>query len=713
MGLPTNRTLPVGPGLEVRRPEGSLTPATGIRSGFRPDIQALRAVAVGMVVLSHLWPHRLTGGYVGVDVFFVISGFLITSHLSKEIFATGKLRLVTFYSKRIRRLLPAAFVVLGVSLIWAVMILPFSRWKDTAQQVLASALYAENWVLAANAVDYSASTASATVAQHYWSLSVEEQFYVFWPLLMVGLVTVAARFNVRPRVVLAAGISVAAAFSFTSSAYLAQAGHHEAYFYTHVRLWEFGVGAGLALVAGRIKFQPVTGNVIALLGFAGLLASAVLYNAATPFPGTAALLPVVATALVIGGGTPGHDMWHSRLTSSRPVQFMGNISYSLYLWHWPMIVVAPFLINAEPDTSDKLILLAAAVPLAWATKVWVEDKGLQFRPKSRPAAKTVIVMILGIAVLAAGTGGVSLALQLRESEAERTMQTQELSVCYGPRAMDPGAECSDRFGPAFVPTMSEANAYYEPATECGDFEAILMAGDGMTTRFCDFSGGAPDAPIVWLVGDSHAQQWQEPLFDLAQRNKWLLKISLLGACPLAAVDYAGYRGSMVDEGTAKKCMGWGQSVSEAVAADRPQYVFTSSFARMEHVDDGSGRSQNEQYADGFGEYWKAWTSAGSSVVVLADPPYNVDVRPADCALLNVEDPAKCAVDRSMAAPEDPIVYAARANEDQGVKLVDLTDYFCDDDRCYSVIGGVVVYFDGDHLNGEFSRLLAPMIEARL
>ena len=157
----------------------------------------------------------------------------------------------------------------------------------------------------------------------------------------------------------------------------------------------------------------------------------------------------------------------------------------------------------------------------------------------------------------------------------------------------------------------------------------------------------------------------------------------------------------------------GQAVSEAVAADKPAYVFTSAFARRERVDDGSGRSQNDQYAEGFGKYWKAWTSAGSTVVVLADPPYNVDVRPADCPLLNVEDPERCAVDRSAAAPLDPMVYAAHANKDPRLKLVDLTDYFCDSGRCYSVVGGVVVYFDVNHLNVEFSRLLGPMIEARL
>jgi peptidoglycan/LPS O-acetylase OafA/YrhL len=705
--------VPSGHETEFQQRERRTRPATGKKSGFRADIQALRAVAVGLVVLSHLWPNKLTGGYVGVDVFFVISGFLITSHLSKEIFATGKLRLADFYARRIRRLLPAAFAVLGVSLVAAVMILPYSRWTDTAQQVLASALYTENWVLAANAVDYSASTASATVAQHYWSLSVEEQFYLLWPLLMVGLVTLAVRVKVRPRVVVAAGIAVAAAGSLAVSTYLADAGQHEAYFYTHARLWEFGVGAGLALMVNRLTFPPVAANVLALAGFGALIASAVLYDAGTPFPGSAALLPVLATALVIAGGTPGHAMWHSRLTSLPPVQFLGNISYSLYLWHWPLIVIGPFLIDAELSSPNKLVLLAAAVPLAWATKVWVEDKGLQFRPKSRPAVKTVLAMVLGMAVIAAATGGVYMGQRFKVAEAEQIMLNQKTSVCYGPRAMDHAAKCGDRFGPAFVPTMGEANAYHKTASECTDNLDILMAGDKKTTRFCDFSEGAPNTPTVWLVGDSHAQQWQAPLFDMAKRNKWLLKISFLGGCPPAAVTYAGFYASVADQASVKNCRSWGQAVSEAVTADKPAYVFTSAFARRERVEDGSGRSQNEQYAEGFGKYWKAWTSAGSTVVVLADPPYNVDVRAPDCALLNVEDPARCAVDRSAAAPSDPMVFAAHANQDPRLKLVDLTDYFCDKSRCYSVVGGVVVYFDVNHLNVEFSRLLGPMIEARL
>jgi peptidoglycan/LPS O-acetylase OafA/YrhL len=714
VGVSTSRVAESGEELAHTSPveaRPGLTPK--MRNGFRPDIQALRAVAVCLVVLGHLWPKSLTGGYIGVDVFFVISGFLITAHLTKEIFVTGRLDFAAFYSRRIRRLLPAAFLVLGASLVAAAVILPFSRWKDTAQQILASATYVENWVLAANAVDYSASTSSATVAQHYWSLSVEEQFYLFWPLLLVGLAFLARRLKIRPRLTAAAGIALASLASLFLSAYFADTGRHEAYFYTPVRLWEFGAGALLALVVNRLRFSSVLASLSVVVGLGGLFASAILYNAATPFPGLAALVPVVGTALVIAGGTPGRRTWHRRLMSLRPVQFVGSISYSLYLWHWPLIVLGPFVINAELRTSSKLILLAISIALAWATKVWVEDRGMAFRPKARPALTTMLAMVAGIAVIAAGSAGLSLGQEAKVAQAEQFMLSQKASVCYGPSAMDHRDECGNRFGPAFAPVMSEANAYFNTPGECGEHLDALLAGSKKTTRVCDFTAGATNAPTVWLVGDSHAQQWQAPVFELAKRNKWLLKISFLGGCPPAAVSYAGFYASVADQGSVDACKSWSRAVAEAVVAEKPAYVFTSTFARRERVDDGSGRSQNEQYAEGFGKYWKSWMSVGTQVVVLSDPPYNVDVRPADCPQLSAADPVRCAVDRSVAAPEDPMVYAARAIHDPRLKLIDLTDYFCDPNRCYSVVGNVVVYYDVNHLNMEFSQLLAPMIEARL
>ncbi|WP_426990253.1 acyltransferase family protein [Pseudarthrobacter sp. Y6] len=703
------------PGLEVRSQGTRPVPFKAERrpSQFRHDIQALRALAVILVVVGHLWPKSLTGGYVGVDVFFVISGFLITSHLSKEVLSSARLDFSSFYSRRVRRLLPAAFLVSIISLVAAYFILPFSRWGDTAQEVIASIFYAENWLLASKSVDYSASTASATVAQHYWSLSVEEQFYLVWPLFLVALAALAPSVRVSRRTLVLVGICAASAASFAVSAHLAEAGAPEAYFFTHGRLWEFGVGGALALMSPFMNMSRRIANVIAMAGFFALLWCSVAYSSATPFPGSAALIPVLGTALVIASGTPGHNLWHRRLTSAYPVQFIGNVSYSLYLWHWPLIVFGPFLFNAELRTPSKLVLLAVSVVLAWLTKVSVEDWGISWKPKSRPVARTFLFTGTGMVLIVALAAGLLAAHQTRVSEAEQLIASQGDSACYGPGAMDLPIECTERFGPAHVPTMSEANAYYETPGECSDNLNELMAGDKRTTRHCDFTEGSADAETVWLVGDSHAQQWQAPVFELARRHNWMLKVSFLGACPPAEVSYVGYYNARAEPSAVEGCESWGRAVSGAVIADKPAYVFTSSFSRKESVDDNTGRSQIDQYIDGFGAYWKPWMANGSNVVVLADPPYNVDVRTPDCAQLNAAEPLKCAVNRSDAAPVDPMVRAAERLQDPLLKLVDLTDYFCDSQRCFSVVGGVVVYFDANHLNGEFSRLLAPMIEERI
>ena len=230
----------------------------GTPAAPRTDVQALRAIAVGAVVLNHLWPNRLPGGYVGVDVFFVISGFLITSHLLKELLSTGRVRLATFYARRVRRLLPAALLVLAVSAVAVWAFLPYTAWSRSAQEIAASAFYVENWALAARSVNYSALNDDATVAQHYWSLSVEEQFYLFWPLLLLGLYLVAVRGGraaARPRRAVAAGVLAVGALSLVLSVVMTVRSPSEAYFVTPVRFWEFALGGLLALGATRVRLN--------------------------------------------------------------------------------------------------------------------------------------------------------------------------------------------------------------------------------------------------------------------------------------------------------------------------------------------------------------------------------------------------------------------------------------------------------------------------
>ncbi|MFF2269703.1 acyltransferase family protein [Cellulosimicrobium cellulans] len=685
----------------------------GTPAAPRTDVQALRAIAVGAVVLNHLWPNRLPGGYVGVDVFFVISGFLITSHLLKELLATGRVRLATFYARRVRRLLPAALLVLTVSAVAVWALLPYTAWSGSAQEIAASAFYVENWALAARSVNYSALNDDATVAQHYWSLSVEEQFYLVWPLLLLGLYLVAVRGGraaARPRRAVAVGVLAVGALSLVLSVVMTVRSPSEAYFVTPVRFWEFALGGLLALGATRVRLNGAAANVLALAGFATIAATALVYDHATPFPGWLAAVPALGTAAVILAGTERRPLLHDRVTALRPVQVLGDVSYSVYLWHWPLIVVAPFALSRSLTTVDKLGIAVASVALAWVTKVLVEDKGRSWRWASVRPRRSFVLMLAGMAIVAALALGLHAAAGRSAAEAERAAQEAAAAdaACHGPAALAPGAPCADPFGPAVNPVVGEDGKYYVvDHPECGEIGPRLEVEGTKTTRECDFSGGDPEATQVWLVGDSHAQQWQAPLLQIASERGWDVTLSLLGACPSADVAYVGYRGNPATPEKVRRCATWRDVVQAEISHERPDMVFTSSFARAEQVDDGTGRSATEQYVEGFRSYWQPWLEAGTDVYVLGDPPMNGMVRDKDCAILNPRTPVECAVDRGVAQPADPLLEAASTPMDGPGRLVpiDLTDQFCDADRCYAVVGGLPVYADRDHLNKQYALLL--------
>ncbi|WP_235014678.1 acyltransferase family protein [Microbacterium sp. SLBN-154] len=671
---------------------------------FRSDVQALRALAIGAVVLNHLWPGAIGGGYVGVDVFFVISGFLITSHLLREVTATRRIRLGAFYARRIRRLLPAALLVLVVSAVLVAAFLPYPQWERSAFEVAASALYVENWYLTAMATDYSALNDSATVAQHYWSLSVEEQFYFVWPVLVVAAAAFGVRFVRGSRhgvgiMLVSVGITSLAASIIVTEVWPAQA-----YFVTYGRMWEFVAGGLVALLAGRWRMPRALAGAISAAGLAMILIAILLYGPDTAFPGWAALLPVAGTAAVIAAGTGHPRLWHTPLTASRPVQWVGEISYSLYLWHWPLIVVAPFVILGELNALVRLGILAVALVLAWITKVLVEDPGQRWRWWTGSVRRSVLAMAGGVAVGVIVSAGLLLGFQARAAADDPTAPLP-FGSCVGPAALAPEIECDDPFGPATTSVvMTRANEYFYTPSECEE----TTRGPLSTTQ-CDFSGGDPTAR-VWLVGDSHAQQWQGAVFDLARERRWDVTVSYRGGCPPADVAFIGFRipWSTVD---IDQCRQWARDVSDEIAAATPDAVFTSMAARLHLVDDGSGRPVTDQFADGLQRDWERWIDAGVHVVALADPPFNGEVRSPDCVVLNRDAPIECARLRVDAQPADPVAIAGERMDSPSLDLVDLTDRFCDATLCYGVIGGIPVYFDADHLNLQYVRMLAPEIAA--
>lgn len=689
---------------------GEIAPARV--SGFRPDVQALRALAIAAVVLNHLWPTRVTGGYVGVDVFFVISGFLITGHLMKEVGASGRIRLGAFYARRIRRLLPAALLVLAVSAILVWVFLPYPRWERNAAEIAASATYVENWLLAALSVDYSALNASASVAQHYWSLSVEEQFYLLWPvLILLAMVAFGRRGSPqrRDRIILGLLLGILV-LSFAASVVYTASDPSQAYFVTFTRGWEFAAGGLVAVLGWRLRSR-LTANLLAGAGFAAIVVAVVMFDHETRFPGFAALLPVAGTAAIILAGGNGDRLWHSFISDRRPVQWLGGVSYSLYLWHWPLIVIAPFALQTELSGAGRIAVLVVTLVLAWVTKLLVEDPGREWSFWRASTRRSAGLMVVGMGVVLALAAALFAGYQAR-SAADSPTAPVPSGLCDGPAALAPGAACPDPFGPASSTYMTERNEYYYYPEQCGPTQPDATQGDLVPVIACDFSSGAADPERVWIVGDSHAQQWQGAAFELARGRGWVVTLAYRGHCPAADVAYVGFRGlASPDEVSA--CREWSRSVSTAVLEAKPDLVLTAMAARQHLVDDGSGRSGADQFVEGLLADWNTWADAGIRVAPVADPPLNGEVRGPDCVVLNPSDPLTCARPRADAQPADPVVTAARLADREEIRLVDLTDFFCDAQMCYSVVGGVPVYYDADHLNLVYVRMLAPAFGAAL
>jgi peptidoglycan/LPS O-acetylase OafA/YrhL len=358
-------------------------------------------VAVLLVLVGHLWPGLLPGGFVGVDVFFVISGYLITSHLLRHPPRRPR-DLAAFWSRRVRRLLPAANVAILVTLAAGLVWLPSTMFRHLAQQAISSALYAQNWVLARQAVDYFAQGTATSPFQHFWSLSVEEQFYLVWPIVIGLLAWAAVTWRRRHRPAgpaasdalpggsgdsgraggpwLAAGLTAVAAASFLFSLHETAVNPDAAYFITPTRMWELALGGLAALATPRILAGwarlPNAAPVRALTAWAGLgliAVAAAVSSSGTPFPGSWALLPTVGAALFIVAESDDVPYGPHRLCRLRPVQLTGDISYSLYLWHFPFIVIAPAALGHQLTWYEAVAVAAVAYLVAWFSKCWIED----------------------------------------------------------------------------------------------------------------------------------------------------------------------------------------------------------------------------------------------------------------------------------------------------------------------------------------------------
>lgn len=660
-------------------------------SHFVPHIQGLRALAVLLVVVYHFWPNRLTGGYIGVDVFFVISGFLITGQLARELRSSGRIGLPAFWAKRIRRLIPASLLVLAVSVLLATFIMPLAYLPASLIDVSASSLYFQNWSLALGSVDY-LSSASKTIAEHYWSLSLEEQFYVFWPLVLLGAFSFAVKAGIQRRWgVLVAVVLLLSVLSFGLSIWYTAVNPAQAYFVIFTRIWEFGAGALLVLAAKRSH----RGWLNNLLGFGGLIIlgiSAYKLQASSPFPGWLALFPVLGTVAILAMAQGKRWYSASGLLSLRPMRFIGDISYSLYLWHWPLIVVAPFIVGWGLSFVNRVILFLACFVLAWLTKKFVEDPARRWKyfttRKPRYTFGWMLVALGAMGLLLLG----SFSLQFPKYQAAATELSQVASnppACFGAEVMT-GCD-NPELADAIIPSPGFGNADLPGNKEC----FIQLNNSDVVT--CEFGSTDPAAPRVALIGDSHAYQYIDAVIAQADKNGWALTTYLKGACPWTETVMQSSNPAF-----AASCAKWKQGVASSLAEQTVPYDAIITTALSESLVESAGTV--DAASSGLIEGWSTQAKGTPLVVISDNPVFEED--PNKC--LSISTPADCAVSRSSSLLKvDPLVSAAHAYDK--ATLLDLRSLFCGEQKCWVVIGGADVYRDQDHLTATFANTIGPFI----
>jgi peptidoglycan/LPS O-acetylase OafA/YrhL len=667
------------------------------RPAFRPELQVLRAFAVVSVVVYHFWPSRLPGGFVGVDMFFVVSGFLITGQLLAEA-RSGRIALGGFWARRVRRLLPASLLVLAVCYVGVQTIVPAAYRVLFLREIIASALYFQNWNLAAQSVDYLAAGAVASPVQHYWSLSVEEQFYVIWPVL-IALVLLAVRrasgiTRMRALLIVLAAVTLG---SLALSIVDTQSIPAPAYFITPTRMWEFGAGGLLAFV-GSTRSAGAARAVLGWVGWALAVVSVCVITGTTPFPGWAAALPVAAVLAVVAAGHPGPRWSSGRVLTRRPAVFIGDISYSIYLWHWPALVFLGFCQPGPLSSLTKIVAIAAVVCVAAITTRFVENPARSWRPARNGTAVTLAAAVLAMAIVVVPAGvawSVTRTAQLQQVQAAQARADRHAS-CFGAEARVPGHDCPPSAGPL---TPEPAAAVDDVAREYGN--GCIQTEARSTLKICHF-GSATGHLRVALIGDSHAVAWSPAIRALEQQRNWAVTEYLKSACPFSTASSAN-----PVPGVEASCTAWNASVAAELAVEAPyDLVFiTHSSANDAFVDDATAIA-------GFRAAFREITDHGSPVVVIRDTP----LAAADtlvCLDAHGTDPDACArlSDDPQVLGDDLMAQAAIGVP--GVSVIDMNDLFCWSGTCKEAIGGVTVYRDTHHLTATFAKTLAPELGRRL
>jgi peptidoglycan/LPS O-acetylase OafA/YrhL len=664
---------------------------------FRPDVEGLRAVAIVIVVLCHAGVGVAAGGYVGVDVFFVISGFVITRVLAGELDETGRLSLARFYARRVKRLMPQALTVILVVVVGASLLLPPLRAGDVAGDVMAAGTYAMNWRLSAAAVDYFAVAGDGPL-DHFWSLAVEEQFYIAWPLVLIVL-SARRRPGADRRMMLA--VAAIAACSFAFALREVRMAPESAYFSPAARGWELALGGLVALALAGHTLPRRLAPAAAWSGAAAIVLAATRFGPDAAMPGLPALLPTAGAAALIAAGASGALSAPTRALSTGPARYVGRISYALYIWHWPILVFA-----APRSTAAAIAVVLASVVVAIATHRWIEEPLRRSRLHVRRPKLTLGFALacpaFAVACAVALSATIASPPRLAATEVEgaaqlaRTHAVQESATGLRP-----------------TPRAADADRGRSYADGC------LVGEPAVTSPPCVYGDRGARTTVV-LYGDSHAMQFFPALDAIARRRHWRLIQLTKAGCPPPPVRVV----NVVLHRDNPACGAWREYALRRIERqERPALVIAAGSAHYDVIDSSGRRIGRDAgaraLAAAYGGVLRRLRGVAPHVVVIGDPPRPpLDVP--SCVSESLKRLRRCAFEPDAALARSRIVTAA-VRAVPGIRVIDPARALCLPDVCPAVIGDVLVYRNSGHLTASIvvtlrrwlGRQLPLLLEQRL
>jgi peptidoglycan/LPS O-acetylase OafA/YrhL len=679
---------------------------------YRHDLDGLRGVAIALVAVFHVWFGRVSGG---VDVFLVLSGFFFGSRLLRNALTPGlPMSPVREVTRLVRRLLPALVVVLAAAAVMTILVQPETRWEAFADQSLASLGYYQNWELSNTASDYLRAGETVSPLQHIWSMSVQGQFYIAL-LLIVFLLTFLLR---RPlgkhlRTFFIVVLSALTIASFVYAIIAHQADQTTAYYNSFARAWELLLGAVAGALVGYIRLPMWVRALMATVGLAAIVSCGWLINGVEEFPGPWALVPVGATMLMILAAanmsadprTRGRMPLPSRILAWKPFVTLGAMAYSLYLWHWPLLIFwLSYTGHEHANLVDGAVILLISGVLAYLTMRFVEEP-LRYRPRAAaPQAIKVSwrkrlrrpTIALGSTVVLLGVALTATSFTWREHVTVERASGKELS---GLSSRDyPGARAllNEAKVPKLPmrPTVLEAKEDLPQSTTDGcisDFSNVGIInctyGDQSATR------------TIALAGGSHAEHWITALDLLGRMHGFKVVTYLKMGCPLTTEEVPLVMGSNREY---PNCHTWNERVMKKLISDRPDFVFTTS-TRPWNIK--AGDVMPATYIG----IWQTLSDNNIPILAMRDTPWILDedrepFLPADC-LADGGDATSCGMKRSEALSDhNPTLdFVERFPL---LKPLDLSDAVCRDDLCRAAEGNVLMYHDSHHLTATYMRSMA-------